>query len=341
MLQVAKLSAALLFLSAFEIWIGKRTLQTAGFQTRARYISERTEWDYRQYARALAKFFGALRLEDIHSGHFHEYHRARAVCDGPWDLPAGPNRIRKEVGMLKTIMQAAGAWTKELEENFEPLQAVENDIPRALTPEQQDTFLRTAASRVEWQVVYWYSVLGLQTTAATNEMRGISLLDMNLQQRVVLIRDAKNKYRTRTIPLETDEVIWCCERLIERAYSLGSDAPHHKLFPFRVKRGHFDPCKAMTESGIKKLWDEVRREAGVPWFCEYGLRHTGCTRMAEAGVPIPVIMSYTGHMSRKMLQHYTSISLMAKRRWAAVVWSPDMAAKRPVARETTLMQKIS
>jgi len=36
--------------------------------------------------------------------------------------------------------------------------------------------------------------------------------------------------------------------------------------------------------------------------------------MAEAGVPIPVILSMAGHISTRMQQHYTSISEFAKRR---------------------------
>jgi hypothetical protein len=35
--------------------------------------------------------------------------------------------------------------------------------------------------------------------------------------------------------------------------------------------------------------------------------------MAEAGVPIPVILSMAGHISVRMQQHYTSVSEYAKR----------------------------
>jgi len=35
--------------------------------------------------------------------------------------------------------------------------------------------------------------------------------------------------------------------------------------------------------------------------------------MAEAGTPIPVIMSMAGHVTRKMCEHYTWISEHAKR----------------------------
>jgi integrase len=75
----------------------------------------------------------------------------------------------------------------------------------------------------------------------------------------------------------------------------------------------------MTESGLKKPWDEVRKAAGVPWFRIHDMRHTAITRMAEAGVPMPVIMSFSGHLTARMMAHYTQISEQAKRAAVAAV----------------------
>ena len=72
----------------------------------------------------------------------------------------------------------------------------------------------------------------------------------------------------------------------------------------------------MSSSGMKKGWEIVRRAAGLPWLRIHDLRHTAITRMAEAGVPIPVIMGVAGHMSVQMHNHYTAVSLVAK--WHAV-----------------------
>jgi hypothetical protein len=69
----------------------------------------------------------------------------------------------------------------------------------------------------------------------------------------------------------------------------------------------------MSNSGIRKTWDAVRRAADVPWLRIHDLRHTAITRMAEANVPIPVILSMAGHVSTRMQQHYTAISTFAKR----------------------------
>jgi hypothetical protein len=43
------------------------------------------------------------------------------------------------------------------------------------------------------------------------------------------------------------------------------------------------------------------------------LRHTVATRLLEAGGPDHVVESITGHLSRRMLEHYSHIRLNAKK----------------------------
>ncbi len=110
-----------------------------------------------------------------------------------------------------------------------------------------------------------------------------------------------------------DEAVWAAHRLVERAQSLGCSSASHYLMPFRISPNLWDPTQPMSNSGIRKPWNEVRKAADVPWLRIHDLRHTAITRMAEAGVPIPVILSMAGHISVRMQQHYTSVSEYAKR----------------------------
>jgi integrase len=338
-LHAAELSPQMTFPEAFELWIARRTVQGAYLQ--ARYLSQRTLRDYRACAMALGKFFWQLKLVEVHAGHMREYQRARSVCDrsvcgglgNAWERPCGANRIRKEIILLVRILKEAKLWGDERKLSFQLLQAEESDVPRAMQPDEQQRFLALAASRAEWQFIHWYSILALQTTASTNELRALRLGDVLLAQGLLQIRreGAKNKYRIRTIPLETPEVVWALERLIERARSLGAGAPYHYLFPIQVTKTHYDPLRPMSDSGLKKRWAAVRQAAGLDWLRPYDLRHTAITRMAEAGTPIQVIMSFAGHMTLRMQQHYTTISLLAKRKWARATWeeSDPGAFSRP------------
>lgn len=330
------LSADLLFPQAFELWLSHRMIGTPDLHfhvTDASYLAPKTIRDYQACAKALSKFFGRLSLGEIHIGHLREYQLARAFCDvevGKWSRPCGANRINKEVAMLVCILRAARCWGEEQESFFQPLRTIEKDIPRAMTPEEQERFLAIAGNCKEWQFILWYSVLALQTTASTNELRALRRGDVLLAQGVLQIRreGAKNKYRIRTIPLETPEVVWALERLLDRARELGSTGPHHYLFPFAESRKHYDPLRPMSDSGLKKRWNAVRMAAGLDWLRPYDLRHAAITRMAEAGVPIQVIMSFAGHMTLRMQQHYTAISMAAKRKWARATWEEALPSKK-------------
>lgn len=358
-----------LYPDAAKIWIESREFN-AGASGRSRFVSPRSLRDFEEYHRALLRFFGRLKLSEIHLGHLREFQQERAAgllgpsreelfprfaaqiakklgisvdqvqqrpevlaivnaqLDAYPQREVGPNKINQEAAMLIRILKRAGMWTPQMEESYEPLQHQESDIPRALTPEEQEVFLRVARERCEF--VYCYSVLGIHATLSTKEERSLRLGDLNADSAVLLVRTAssKNKYRTRTIPL-TDEAVWAVHRLIERANGLGSTGPQHYLMPFRIVRNQFDPSRPMTVSGIKFPWNEIRREAGVPWFTPYGLRHTGCTRYAEDGVSIHTLMAMAGHMSRKTQQHYIHISEQAKRRAIQQTYAPGK--KRPRA----------
>lgn len=335
-MKESKLSLEMKFPEAFEVWISQRVLDHAGMWTNARYLSPRTEHDLRQYAKMAGKFFGTLRLEDIHEGHLREYQRARATCDkscGNWERPAGANLIRKEVQTVMRVMRAAGALTEDRAKKVQLVQRVDLDVPRAMSPDEQHCWLHVAGSRAEWELIYCWSLVALQSTAATNEMRSLRLGDIYLDQGTMQIRTegAKNKFRVRTLPLQSREIRWALECLIERARSKGANGPDCYLFPFHLNRDRYDPLKPMTVTGIRKRWQEVRAASGIDWLTPYCLRHTAITRMAEAGVPIQVIMDFAGHISPRMQQHYTAISMQAKRRWAAAAWAgAEMPFAQPV-----------
>jgi integrase len=193
----------------------------------------------------------------------------------------------------------------------------EGDIPRAFTYEEQRLWLDCARLKQEWNLVYWWSLLAFATCMSTDEIRGLRLGDINLFQRIIIIRrkTAKNKFRARTIELIGPEVLWALDQLIARAGELGANDPQHYLFPRRASIGVYDPSQPMSGSGLNKYWNEVRQHTGLLWFRQYDCRHTAITRLAEAGVPTDVIMAMAGHVTEKMRRHYTHISQASQRKW--------------------------
>jgi len=299
-----------MFRQAAQQWLESKSFHPINPSKHARYVSPRTFQDYEQYVQMLNRFFGELPVAAISSAHLRQYQQHRTAT-------AGANKINQEMGVLVRILRRAGAWTSELDQFYQPLAYVEPDIPRAMTPEEQQRFLMTAATRPRWEIVYRYALLALHTTLSNCEVRGLRVADIDLVSQVLYVRreHAKNRHRIRTVPL-TAEARWAAEQLLERARCLASSPvlPEHYLMPFRVARDRFDLFRPMSNSGLKKPFNEVRRAAGLPGLRIHDLRHSAITRLCEAGTPVTVIMSMAGHISERMRQHYTQISDQAKRR---------------------------
>lgn len=51
-------------------------------------------------------------------------------------------------------------------------------------------------------------------------------------------------------------------------------------------------------------WDEVVTALGYNYLLRHGLRHTGLTWMADAGVPVHVLRKIAGHGSLTTTQRY-------------------------------------
>jgi integrase len=283
---------------------------------KARYKSLRTVKDYRLKIKALDKFFGELKLEEIHLGNFRAYQKARLLnSDELWAHQAGTRKTNAELSLVERFMRLANCWPDEMERYYCRLIEEESEIPRALEPDEQEFFLETAQSNPDWHIVHWYSLLALHTGFSTDELRTIRQGDVNMRYQILAVnrRVGKNKFRRREIPLTDSRCMWALERLMERSYELVGKSPEFYLFPFRLMRNHFDGLHHMSETGIRKQFEAVREAAGVPWFQFNGWRHTAMTRMAEAGIPISTIMARAGHVSPKMSMHYIHISAQAER----------------------------
>jgi integrase len=330
------LSGDLLFPDAFALWIGRRVISGRLYDADPSYMSGKTETDYRTSARALGKFFGLLRLRDITDGHMRAYQQARAVCDqaaGAWTHRAAANTIRKEIAILIRVLREAGLWDELRDRRFQRVRPVQNDLKRALTREQQAELFDVASSRPEFRFMHQYAIIALQSTAGPGELRSIRLEHVSLDPCFIVIpaSGAKNRFRQRTIPLVSHQARWAINGLVQRARELGAVEPWHYLFPRCENFVDYDPLQGMSDSGLKRRWNELRDAAEMPRLRIYDLRHTGITRMAEAGVPLAVAMSYAGHMTQRMQQHYTAICSSAQREWGEQVWASQPIKKPPVA----------
>lgn len=127
----------------------------------ARYRSHGTLRDCRTKLKALSKFFGSLKLRDIHIGHIREYQKDRfSNGRGLWAHPAGADKINQEMGLQLRIMRPGNAFTSDLEKYYQTLQVDECEIPKALSQEEQERFLEVAGSNPDWHIVVVFGACG-------------------------------------------------------------------------------------------------------------------------------------------------------------------------------------
>lgn len=341
-MMTAGITADLTFKEAAKNYLKLRSI-TAGDSIFARYIKEGTEEDYAQKLASAELFFGERPLREIHWPEIRAYQLARVAGAEPFvryrrpqdaktrtvngvilmpkgktPCPAKPKQVNQETRLIKKLKSLAGCWTDDDEKYYQRIREEESDVDRALEPYQQKSWLDAAGSRERWERVYWWSLVSFDLICSPGELRSLQLGHVNLNHQMVRIPwpCAKNPYRRRDIPIESPECLWALEQFKARAHDLGAKDPQHYLFPFIITRKKTAIAdQPMSESGLKKLWQEVREATGLKWFRMEDTRHTGATRMAESGVPAPVIMARMGHSNLEMQQHYQHIADQAQRMW--------------------------
>ena len=118
---------------------------------------------------------------------------------------------------------------------------------------------------------------------------------------VLYVTKSKNESSKRVIPLD-EAARQAVERMLKRSDALGHTNPEHYVW-CASQHHKFDPSQPASK--WDGAWHSLRKAAGLPGFRFHDLRHTVVTDLLEAGEPEHVIEAVTGHLSRRMLEHYS------------------------------------
>ena len=173
--------------------------------------------------------------------------------------------------------------------------------------------------------MYCAAIVAANTSMRPVEVKHLRRCDVDLVKRLLHVRRSKNETSHRVIPLNAS-AIEAAARMFERADLLGHTEPEHYLWP-ACQWGRYDATKPMLKWDT--AWRALRDEAGLHGLRFHDLRHTVITELAEMGVADHVLESISGHLSRRMLEHYSHIRIDAKRQ--ALDALDDAAAARDSA----------
>ena len=216
--------------------------------------------------------------------------------------------INMDVGVLSRVLKSCGRW-RALADHVRSLPERQGPVGRALTADEQTRLFAAAASNQEWEHVYCAAIVAANTSMRPVEVKHLKRRDVDLVRKLLFVRRSKNETSHRVIPLNASAVE-AAARMFERADLLGHTEPEHYLWP-ACQWGRFDATKPMLKWDT--AWRALRDAAGLHGLRFHDLRHTVITELAEMGVADHVLESITGHLSRRMLEHYSHIRIDAKR----------------------------
>ena len=286
----------------------------------------------------LPRILGNKRLREITNRDLDEYVTARLA------VPVGAWSINKEIQLWSLILTKAKLWHR-LAEDYRPLKTRVSDIGRALSREQLCHLAEVAQTNREWEAAFYGSVLAANTGLRGGEIKRLTIASIDLDRRRIKIlrRDAKSDASARFVELNRDATE-AAARLLLRAESLGSNQPEHYLMPknlSRISHGKHKGGRGYDPLQHQEAWDtswaSLTEQCGFPGLRFHDLRHTFITHMVELGVPLGVIQTFVGHLSARMVRHYTHVTTGAARKAvelldALPILAPTLTGRQEVIR---------
>jgi integrase len=296
-------------------------------------LSERSLKKERQLLAEPCRFFASTPLTRINSEGLLSYREARA------QKRAGPAYINMEMGAIRRILKRAKRWHL-VSSDLRPLKE-RRQVGRALTHEEKVRLLKIAESKPEWQNARLAQILALNTTMRGCEIKGLRWRDVDLIERTLTVVRATTKTDAgeRVIPLNANAVAAVVE-LYRRAQTFGGTEANHYVFP-ACENGRIDPARPQTT--WRTAWRRLTRAILCPACGElqnpgetcqnekckadihevksptaglrfHDLRHHAITELAESQASDQTVMAIAGHVSPKMLAHYSHVRMDAKRK---------------------------
>jgi integrase len=238
-------------------------------------------------------------------------------------------------------MKEAGVWQR-VGDCIKPLPQ-RSDIGRALEKDEKIRLLDIAAKSKHWVWAKLASILALNTTMRSCEIRGLQWKDVDLLDNILTIRrqTTKSDAGERSLPLNADALAAILELRELSKELFGEDLqPQWHVFPRCEGFANPDPTRPMR--GWRTAWRRLTEAVECPKFGQlqqpaplcrnqkcnadlhatksplsglrfHDLRHTSITMISESQASDSTLLAIAGHVSRKMLEHYSHIRMAAKR----------------------------
>jgi integrase len=303
-----KRQAPRLFKVAADEWLGMKKATLAPKS----YLIEKTNLSH------LVPVFGHKLITDIDGKDIGEYQKRRQLKKPDGTKGASPKTVNLEIGTLRAILRRYRIWAS-IQPDVKML-AVTNDVGRSITPDEEAALLSACAASRSRSLPIAVTI-ALNTCMRLSEVRLLRWSQVDFTAETITVGKSKTAAGTgrvipMTVPLLTCLKSWAAEFPKRR--------PEEFVFPYErygAAGDDFVPCVYDTDptkpiGSWKESWETARDDAKVR--CRFhDLRHTGCTRMLEAGVPFQVVaelMGWSPATTSRMAKRYGHIGKEALRK---------------------------
>jgi integrase len=270
------------------------------------HVAERTKAIYGDALHLhLKPALGALLLCDIDAGRIASY-QAKRKAEG-----ASARTLNKELQVLRMILKRYKLWANlQGDVKFE---RESDQIGKAMSDEDEARLLAACESNLLLRTIV---SLALNTALRKNEIRTLRWRQIDLIERTLTVGRTKTEGGSgRLIPLNS--VAYAAT--VRWASRFPEAKPEDYVFPTcedaridcpKPNTGNIDASRPIKS--WRTAWRRALKDAGLS-IRFHDLRHTCITKLAEGQASEQTLMSIAGHLSRKMLEHYSHIRMAAKR----------------------------
>ncbi|HDR9158107.1 TPA: site-specific integrase [Burkholderia vietnamiensis] len=210
------------------------------------------------------------------------------------------NTVHLELALLGHLFNVAiKEWHIGL--IFNPVANIRKPSPgegrnRRLSESEQAKLLATVDQHSN-PMLGWIVRLAIETGMRQSEILGLRRGQVDLERRVVRLTDTKNN-AARTVPLTKLAALVLQNALGNPVRPIDTD------LVFFGEPGRDGKRRAYQ---FTKVWNELKKHAGLIDFRFHDLRHEAVSRLVEAGLTDQEVASISGHKSMQMLRRYTHL----------------------------------
>lgn len=262
----------------------------------------------------LLPVFGKMRLREITAGAIQRYVDDRRLTPGKGGKLPRAATICNEVHTLSAIFREAVRRDLVL---FNPVSKVkkpreDNVIVRYLLPDEDERLANALPPRIAPMVQF-----DLQTGLRKGELYRLTWQDVDLRQRVILVKHTKST--RRYVPLNDAGVA------ILKSLPRTEDSVHVFV----------DPTNGEAIKDIERAWRKALREAKITHFRFHDLRHTYASRLVQSGSSLPAVKELLGHRQISTTERYAHLGASDLREAVAKLPPPRLPAQRSAAKPAT------